>query len=258
MTGHSRSPLVRFEGVTLGYGREEVVEGLSFTIHDGDFLGIVGPNGAGKSTILKALVGILRPRRGRVVYERELHRDLRFGYVPQRHTLDDVFPLTVAHIVRMARYQEAGLFHRPGKEAERAIERSMEAADILDLAERRFQALSGGQRQRALIARALATGANFLVLDEPTDGMDLGSQDAILRLMARLNEEEGLTVVFVSHLLNEVANTVDRLAVIHEGRFDHGSVAEMMTPERLGAVYQVPVRVERVDGALVVIPGGRP
>ena len=258
MTGHSRPPIVRFEGVTLGYGREEVVEGLSFTIHDGDFLGIVGPNGAGKSTILKALVGILRPRRGRVVYQRELHRDLRFGYVPQRHTLDDVFPLTVAHIVRMARYQEAGLFRRPGKEAERAIERSMEAADILDLAERRFQALSGGQRQRALIARALATGANFLVLDEPTDGMDLGSQDAILRLMARLNAEEGLTVVFVSHLLNEVANTVDRLAVIDEGRFDHGSVAEMMTPERLGAVYQVPVRVERVDGALVVLPGGRP
>jgi iron complex transport system ATP-binding protein len=134
----------------------------------------------------------------------------------------------------------------------------MEAADILDLAERRFQALSGGQRQRALIARALATGANFLVLDEPTDGMDLGSQNAILHLMARLNAEEGLTVVFVSHLLNEVANTVDRLAVIDEGRFDHGSVAEMMTAERLGAVYQVPVRVERVDGALVVLPGGRP
>ena len=258
MIGPSRAPLVRFEGVTLGYGREEVVERLSFTIHDGDFLGIVGPNGAGKSTILKALVGILRPRSGRVIYERELHRDLRFGYVPQRHSLDDVFPLTVAQIVRMARYREAGLFRRPGKEAERAIGRSMEAADILDLAERRFQALSGGQRQRALIARALATGANFLVLDEPTDGMDLGSQDAILRLMARLNAEEGLTVVFVSHLLNEVANTVDRLAVIDEGRFDHGSVAEMMTAERLGAVYQVPVRVERVDGALVVLPGGRP
>ncbi|MGH7544284.1 MAG: metal ABC transporter ATP-binding protein [Gemmatimonadota bacterium] len=234
------------------------MERLSFTIHDGDFLGIVGPNGAGKSTILKALVGILRPRSGRVIYERELHRDLRFGYVPQRHTLDDVFPLTVAEIVRMARYREAGLFRRPGKAAESAIERSMEAADILDLGERRFQALSGGQRQRVLIARALATGANFLVLDEPTDGMDLGSQNAILRLMARLSAEEGLTVVFVSHLLSEVANTVDRLAVIDEGRFDHGSVAEIMTAERLGAVYQVPVRVERVDGALVVLPGGRP
>lgn len=258
MTGHSRPPLVRFEEVTLGYGRDEVVEGLSLTIHEGDFLGIVGPNGAGKSTILKALVGILHPRSGRVVYERELHRDLRFGYVPQRHTLDDVFPLTVAQIVRMARYREAGLFRRPGKAAESAIERSMEAADILDLGERRYQALSGGQRQRVLIARALATGANFLVLDEPTDGMDLGSQNAILRLMARLNAEEGLTVVFVSHLLSEVANTVDRLAVIDEGRFDHGSVAEIMTAERLGAVYQAPVRVERVDGALVVLPVGRP
>ena len=87
--------------------------------------------------------------------------------------------------------------------------------------------------------------------------MDLGSQDAILRLMAELNARDGLTIVFVSHLLNEVASTVDRLAVIDEGRFDHGPVAEMMTGARLGAVYQVPVRVERVGGNLIVLPGGR-
>ncbi|MGH7571588.1 MAG: metal ABC transporter ATP-binding protein [Gemmatimonadota bacterium] len=253
-----RPPLVRFERVSLGYGGEEVIDNLSFTVDEGDLLGIVGPNGAGKSTILKALIGILRPQSGRIVYERVLHRDLRFGYVPQRHTLDSVFPLTVAEIVRMARYREAGLLRQPGEEAERVIRRAMEAVDIVNLANRRFQALSGGQRQRALIARALATGANFLVLDEPTDGMDLGSQDAILRLMVDLNARDGLTIVFVSHLLNEVASTVDRLAVIDEGRFDHGPVAEMMTASRLGAVYQVPVRVERVRGALIVLPGGRP
>lgn len=253
-----RPPLVRFEAVSLGYGKEEVIEDLTFAVHEGDLLGIVGPNGAGKSTILKALVGILAPRRGRIVYERARHRDLRFGYVPQRHTLDAVFPLTVAEIVRMARYREAGLLRRPDAAAEQRIESAMRAVDIVDLADRRFHALSGGQRQRALIARALATGATFLVLDEPTDGMDLGSQDAILRLLAELNRRDGLTIVFVSHLLNEVANTVDRLAVIDEGRFDHGPVDEMMTAGRLGAVYQVQVRVERVDGALVVLPGGRP
>jgi ABC-type Mn2+/Zn2+ transport system ATPase subunit len=235
-----------------------VIENLDFTVHEGDFLGIVGPNGAGKSTILKALVGIIRPQAGRIVYERALHRGLRFGYVPQRHTLDNVFPLTVAEIVRMARYREAGLLRRPDEDAERVIEGAMKAVDIVGLADRRFRALSGGQRQRALIARALATGANFLVLDEPTDGMDLGSQDAILRLMSVLNARDGLTIVFVSHLLNEVANTVDRLAVIEQGRFDHGPVADMMTGTRLEAVYQVPVRVERVGGNLIVLPGGRP
>ena len=192
-----RPPLVTFQGVALGYGEELVIENLDFTVDEGDFLGIVGPNGAGKSTILKALVGILRPRAGRIVYGRALHRDLRLGYVPQRHTLDSVFPLTVAEIVRMACYREAGLLRRPAREAERVIEGAMKAVDIVGLADRRFRALSGGQRQRALIARALATGANFLVLDEPTDGMDLGSQDAILRLMAELNARDGLTIVFV-------------------------------------------------------------
>ncbi|HUP18408.1 MAG TPA: ATP-binding cassette domain-containing protein, partial [Gemmatimonadota bacterium] len=95
MTGVSREPLVRFEGVRLAYGPATVIEGLDFVLYEGDFFGLVGPNGAGKSTILRALLGRLRPTAGRVVYERELHRELEFGYVPQRHTLDPLFPLTV-------------------------------------------------------------------------------------------------------------------------------------------------------------------
>ena len=218
------APLVRFEEVALGYGGVRFLENLSFAVGDGDFLGIVGPNGAGKSTILKAMLGILRPAGGAVVYGAEVHRDLRFGYVPQRHTLDDIYPLSVRAIVRMARYARASLLRRPGTDDERAVTHALEAIDMADLAERRFGELSGGQRQRALIARALATGANFLVLDEPTDGMDLKSTHGILGLMRRLNREEGLTVVFVSHQLNEVANHVDRLLVIDEGRYDFGPV----------------------------------
>lgn len=253
----ARLPLVRFEDVALGYGRERVLEGLNFTIYEGDFLGIVGPNGAGKSTILKALVGILVPLRGRIVYERPLHQELRFGYVPQRHTLDEVFPLTVAEIVRMARYRQTGLLRRPGREADEAVQRALAEVDITDLADRQYRELSGGQRQRALIARALATGANCLVLDEPTDGMDLASQEAILRLMARLHEEDRLTVVFVSHLLNEVANYVHRLALVEDGRFVHGPVKEVLTGARLSALYRIPVLVERIGGAAVVLPEGR-
>lgn len=230
-----------------------MVEHLSFAIGDGDFLGIVGPNGAGKSTILKAMLGILRPTSGAVVYEAEVHRDLRFGYVPQRHMLDDIYPLSVRAIVRMGRYASAGLMRRPRPESERVVDHALEAIDIQDLAERRYGELSGGQRQRALIARALATGANFLVLDEPTDGMDLKSTHAILGLMRGLNRSEGLTVVFVSHQLNEVANYVDRLLVIDEGRYDWGLVEEVLTAEHLQRIYQVPVVVERVAGSSVVV-----
>ena len=254
MTDASGRPaLVRFQDVALGYGGVPVVEQLSFAVGDGDFLGIVGPNGAGKSTILKAMLGILRPTSGRVVYEAEVHRDLRFGYVPQRHTLDDIYPLSVRAIVRMGRYAGAGLLRRPRPESERAVDHALEAIDIMDLADRRYGELSGGQRQRALIARALATGANFLVLDEPTDGMDLKSTHAILGLMRRLNRDEGLTVVFVSHQLNEVANYVDRLLVIDEGRYDWGPVEEVLTAEHLQRIYQVPVVVEKVAGSSVVV-----
>ena len=253
MRGADRRPLIRFDEVALGYGGARFVEHLGFTVAEGDFLGIVGPNGAGKSTILKAMLGILRPVAGRVVYEAEPHRDLRFGYVPQRHTLDHIYPLSVRAIVRMARYARAGLLRRPGPDDDRAVAHALEAIDIVDLAERRFGELSGGQRQRALIARALATGANFLVLDEPTDGMDLKSTHGILGLMRRLNRDEGLTVVFVSHQLNEVANYVDRLLVIDEGRYDFGPVEEVLTADHLRRIYQVPVVVERVAGSAVVV-----
>ncbi|HET7692606.1 MAG TPA: ABC transporter ATP-binding protein [Gemmatimonadota bacterium] len=249
----SGSALVRFDDVGLGYGGTTVIEKLSFAVARGDFLGIVGPNGAGKSTILKAMLGILRPARGGVVYEAEVHRDLRFGYVPQRHTLDHIYPLTVRAIVRMSRYARAGLVRRPGADDDLAVTRALEAIDIVDLAERRFAELSGGQRQRALIARALATGANFLVLDEPTDGMDLKSTHGILGLVRRLHRDEGLTVVFVSHQLNEVANYVDRLLVIDEGRYDFGPVDEVLTADHLRRIYQVPVVVETVAGASVVV-----
>lgn len=253
----ARPPLVRFERVTLGYGRQRVLENLTFTLYDGDFLGLVGPNGSGKSTIVKALLGILKPQAGRIVYERALHQELRFGYVPQRQTLDELFPLSVGEIVRMGRYRAAGVLRRPGKDDVSAVAEALAAVDIAPLADRRYGELSGGQRQRTLIARALAAGANCLVLDEPTNGMDLGSEQAILELIARLHDEGGLTVVFVSHLLNEVANTVGRLALLEEGRFDHGSVDEILTDARLSALYRIPVHVERVRGAVVVMPAAR-
>ena len=246
-------PLVRFDRVALGYGEGLIVDDLSFAVEGGDFLGIVGPNGAGKSTILKAMLGILRPVAGKVVYGAEVHRDLRFGYVPQRYALDDIYPLSVRAIVRMARYARAGLLRRPGADDERAVDRALQAIDIHGLGDRRFGELSGGQRQRALIARALATGANFLVLDEPTDGMDLKSTHGILGIMRRLHRDEGITVVFVSHQLNEVANYVDELLVIDEGRYDWGPVEEVLTAEHLRRIYDVPVVVDQVAGSLVVV-----
>src|SRR3954469_18054912 len=219
------APLVTFDRATRGYGRRVVLSDISFEIPEGDFLGLVGPNGAGKTTILRALLGTNAPIAGRVT----LAPGLRFGYVPQRDQVDYNFPLKVMDVVLMGRYDRIGLLRRPGK-ADRALAmEALEHVGVPHLADRQLTDLSGGQKQRALIARALVGKPNVLVLDEPTNGMDLVSTTQILGLVRELHEQDKLTVLMVSHALNEVANYVERIALVVNGGFRIGTVDEIMT-----------------------------
>jgi ABC-type Mn2+/Zn2+ transport system ATPase subunit len=231
--------LITFDGVTLGYGRRPVLTDLSFRIPEGDFLGLVGPNGAGKTTILRAILGSLSPLSGTITRA----DGLRFGYVPQRDQVDYNFPLKVVDVVLMGRYDRVGLARRPGRRDRDRARAALEHVGIADLADEPLSALSGGQRQRALIARALVGEPNLLVLDEPTNGMDLVSTTQILALVRELHEHDGLTVLMVSHALNEVANYVRRIALVLEGSFRVGDVDEIMTEETLTEMYGIPVEV---------------
>jgi manganese/zinc/iron transport system ATP- binding protein len=243
------SALVTFDRATLGYGRRAVLTDLTFEIPEGDFLGLVGPNGAGKTTILRALLGTHGPISGTVTTA----PGLRFGYVPQRDQVDYSFPLKVSDVVMMGRYDRIGLGRRPSQsDRDRALA-ALDQVGIVNLAERSLTALSGGQKQRTLIARALVGEPNVLVLDEPTNGMDLVSTTQILSLVRELHERTGLTVLMVSHALNEVANYVDRIALVVEGGFRIGSVAEIMTEETLTAMYGLPVEVDSFDGHRIVV-----
>ena len=241
--------LVRFDRASLGYGRRVVLSGLSFDIPEGDFLGLVGPNGAGKTTILRAILGSLAPLSGTVT----VAPGLRFGYVPQRDSVDYGFPLKVLDVVLMGRYDRIGLGRRPAA-ADRAL--ALEALDhvgIADLHDQQLSALSGGQKQRTLIARALVGKPTILVLDEPTNGMDLVSTTQILSLVRQLHERDRLTVLMVSHALNEVANYVDRIALTMQGAFRVGAVREIMTEETLSRMYGIPVEVDEVHGHRIVV-----
>ena len=240
---------IEFEGVTLGYGRRPVLRELSFQIPQGDFLGIVGPNGSGKTTILRALLGTLRPLAGRV----SLAPGLRFGYVPQRDQVDYGFPLEVLDVVMMGRYDRIGLGRRPGAGDRAAAHAALEHVGIPQLARRPLADLSGGQRQRVLIARALVGEPNVLILDEPTNGMDLVSTTQILSLARELHERDGLTVLMVSHALNEVANYVERIALVHQGRFRLGTVEEIVSEPVLSELYGIPVEVDSFAGHRVVL-----
>ncbi|HEX6632167.1 MAG TPA: metal ABC transporter ATP-binding protein [Gemmatimonadaceae bacterium] len=243
------APLVTFDRATLGYGHRAVLTDLTFDIPEGDFLGLVGPNGAGKTTILRAILGTLAPLGGTV----STRPGLRFGYVPQRDSVEYNFPLKVIDVVMMGRYDRIGLGRRPrGEDRDRAFQ-ALEHVGIADLSERALTALSGGQKQRALIARALVGQPTILVLDEPTNGMDLVSTTQILGLVRELHERDALTVLMVSHALNEVASYVERIALVLEGAFRIGRVGEILTEATLTEMYGIPVDVDTVNGHRIVV-----
>jgi ABC-type Mn2+/Zn2+ transport system ATPase subunit len=241
--------LITFDHATLGYGRRVVLSDISFDIPAGDFLGLVGPNGAGKTTILRVILGTLAPQAGTVT----MADGLRFGYVPQRDSVDYNFPLKVLDVVLMGRYDRIGLLRRPSAVDRELACAALDHVGIGNLAEQPLNSLSGGQKQRTLIARALVGKPNVLVLDEPTNGMDLVSTTQILGLVRELHERDNLTVLMVSHALNEVANYVDRIALVVEGGFRIGTVAEIMTEETLTHMYGIPVDVDEMHGRRIVV-----
>ena len=241
--------LVSFRDATLGYGRHAVLRGFNLDILDGDFLGIVGPNGAGKTTILRTFLGSLKPLGGVVT----IAPGLRYGYVPQRDVVDTLFPLHVLEVVLMGRYDRIGIGRRPTATDRELARKALERVGIAHLADRPLTALSGGQRQRTLIARALVGRPSVLILDEPTNGMDLVSTTQILGLVRELHERTGLTVVMVSHALNEVANYVERIALVHESGYVVGTVDDVMTQQALSAMYGIPVEVSSFEGHRIVL-----
>jgi ABC-type Mn2+/Zn2+ transport system ATPase subunit len=250
-------PLISFDNATLGYGRKIVLRDISFSIYRGDYVGLVGPNGAGKTTILRAILGALKPLAGMVRLNRSGGAPIRFGYVPQRDTIDDILPYTVAEVVLMGRYRQMGVFRRPGKGDREIVRRSLDHVAINDLNDRWFKDLSGGQKQRVLIARALATEPDVLILDEPTNGMDLSSRTSILDLIRGLHDVDGLTVIMVSHLLDDVANQVQRIMIVERKAFQVGDVKDVLTGDNLSSLYGMPVDVQSLGGNTVILPGGR-
>jgi ABC-type Mn2+/Zn2+ transport system ATPase subunit len=167
--------------------------------------------------------------------------------------VDSNFPLSVLDVVLMGRYDRVGLGRRPTKADRDLAYQSLEHVGISNLADRPLGALSGGQKQRTLIARALVGQPTVLILDEPTNGMDLVATTQILSLVRELHERDNLTVLMVSHALNEVANYVERIALTVERGFRIGTVGEIMTEQTLTDMYGIPVDVDEMHGHRIVV-----
>lgn len=248
--------IVRFEHVAAGYGRRVVFSDLDFELRRGDFLGLVGPNGGGKTTLLRLLLGLLEPQAGRIV---RFSPAPRYGYVPQRGTLDPAWPLKAREVVAMSLYRDLGILRRPGPEEVSRAEAALQDVGVGALADTPYADLSGGMKQRVLVARALAADPSVLVLDEPAEGMDLPSVTGFAELVKALVRRRGLTVIWASHDLNTVASYVDRVALARRGAVVIGPASELLTDSSLTAAYETPVVVTQVDGRRVVYaatPGG--
>ncbi len=201
-------PAVSIHDLWFAYDGPPVLREVSFDIAAGDFVSIIGPNGGGKTTHLKLLLGQLAPTRGsvQVFGQAPDAARKRLGYMPQQISLDASFPVTAMDIVLMGRLGHgfpAGPFRRADREAAETALRDVEAHDLRN---RGFFSLSGGQRQRVLIARALASGPELLLLDEPTASLDPAVQDDLYELLTRLNQR--MTVVLVSHDIGVVSKHV--------------------------------------------------
>lgn len=246
--------LIQFNDVTLGYANHIVLSEISFDLFENDFVGLVGPNGSGKTTLLRAILGHLKPLKGRIE-RRTSDKAINFGYVPQKEHLENIFPFSAFEVVLMGTYKHVGLFGRPGKKEHDLAKQSLEHVGILHLKDKLFKNLSGGQKQRTLIARALATQPNVLVLDEPTNGMDLISQKSILDLITELHTKDRLTILMVSHLLTEVSNYVKKIILVESNHFQVGSLDEILTSANLTKMYDMPVFVDKIKGNNIVIVG---
>mgnify|MGYP000731245572 CR=1 FL=1 len=244
------SPVVQIDRIFFAYpppGAEWVLEDVSLTIGPRDFLGVIGPNGGGKTTLLRIILGLLEPQRGVVRVLGRAPREVRtrIGYVPQHARIDPGVPASVLDVVLTGRLARSSWGFRYGRGHVEAAMAALEQTEMAALAGRTMATLSGGQRQRVLIARALASDAELLLLDEPTAGVDPHMEQSLTDLLHRLNQR--LPIVIVSHDVSFVSTHLQRVACLNRRLICHA--AQEISREVIAEMYHAPIRVVRHEEA---------
>lgn len=239
MTKTPAEPLIRFQNASLGYGKTPVLTKVDLEISPGSFWGILGHNGSGKTTILKTILGLIPCQRGGFAAKGGRFGLPRFGYVPQKERLDPLYPLSARDVAEMGTYRKLELLRRlRGAGHDGLVRRCLADCGATQFAAKRFSDLSGGQKQRVMIARALAAEPEILVLDEPLAGIDITTQQALLKLLKDLKDKLSLTILMVSHRVSAEKGLFTHVAWVDEGRVTAGPSAEMFSSGRLSEVFK--------------------
>jgi zinc transport system ATP-binding protein len=234
-------PALELTSLHFAYQGQEVLHDINAIVPQGAYVGIVGPNGGGKTTLLKLILGLNEPSHGSVLllgkHPEKARREGRIGYVPQRIVQADFsFPASVEEIVRSGRAHAAGMGRMLSKKDTAAVEEAMETAGITHLRHRLLGTLSGGERQKAFIARAVAAHPDVLMLDEPTTGVDSGSQDEFYILLRTLHKN-GMTIFFVSHDIEVMAKEASTILCLNRTLIAHSDGCDFMHSPEAKALY---------------------
>ncbi len=233
--------VVLMEDIWVHYDSVPILEEVSLQVERGDFLGIIGPNGGGKTTLLRIILGLVKPDRGKVrVLGKSPERSREdIGYVPQQNLFDREFPISVRDVVLMGRYGRAGPLRRYSETDRSKALATLETVGMLNHKNRQIGTLSGGEQQRVFIARALVSEPKLLLLDEPTASIDPTMQTDFYELLEKLSQR--MAVIMVSHDVGAISIFVKKIACLNHQLFYHGS--KEIEPEILEATYNCPVQL---------------
>ena len=250
------SAVVAYDDASVAFGRRTIWSGANFALKAGEFVGVIGPNGTGKTTLLRVLLGQvpLASGRVRVLGKAPGRGNPAIGYVPQRRSLASELAVRGYDLVLLGLIGHKWGFGPASAAERRAVDEALEAVGASAYAEQPVGLLSGGEQQRLLIAQALLTNPQLLLLDEPLASLDIKSQHEIVHLVEDIRRERQMTVMLVAHDLNSMLEMLDGIVFILEGRVIAGSIDEVVRSDVLSQLYDTPVHVHvTADGHRFVV-----
>jgi ABC-type Mn2+/Zn2+ transport system ATPase subunit len=244
---------IQLHNVSLRYNGISVLEEINADIPAGEHIAVVGPNGAGKTTLMKLIAGLIEPTHGEInIFGHGPGGHICIAYVPQRSQVDWDFPANVAEVVMMGRIHQIGFFHWPTRADWTIVREALERVDMSAFSEHRIGELSGGQQQRVFLAQALSQEAEVVLLDEPLTGLDILSQNAILRILDDLHQA-GVTVLTATHDLNLAAKHFDQVMLLNRRLISYGPAVNALSQEALIQAYGKQIHMlPGADGALIL------
>ncbi len=226
MIDQNKNPIVSCKNLTLGYGRDIILENVSLEIPQGIFLPFIGPNGAGKTTLLRGILGLIKPMKGTV---HTPFQTTPAGYVPQHKSIDPLFPLTVWEIIAMGFYPQLGWWKNSSSEDKKILEDTMEELKLTEHAHKNYRDLSGGTRQKTLVARAFVSGADVFIMDEPTSELDETSEREVFHHLSDFVLKHHKTVLMAHHGLNQLisSSTSSEVCIVNHGKVKMMKINEL-------------------------------